>query len=185
MNYLKTFIPWIAFAIVATQFDWRYSGLVGLIVAGGLLLLERRSGRAWDTMIIEVSAIGFFAALTAFAFAFPDSPIRPYAGAMSLGWLAVTAWGSLVLGKPFTLGIARTMTPPEIWDNPIFKRTNVIITAVWAGGFTFGAVAGAVLLAYAPHATAALIAIKVAGFVVPAVFTVRYPKIVRARMQNR
>lgn len=181
MNYLKSFIPWIAFAIVATQFDWRYSGLVGFVLAGALVLLERRSGHGLDTMIIELSAISFFAVLTVFSFAFPASPLKPYAGALSVGWLALTAWGSLALGRPFTLGIARTMAPREVWDSPLFKRINAVITAVWAVSFTVTAVAGAALLHFAPHATALLIAIKVGGFVVPAVFTVRYTRAARAR----
>ncbi|WP_239154696.1 hypothetical protein [Amycolatopsis sp. FDAARGOS 1241] len=45
MNYLKNFIPWIGFAIVSTQADWRWSSVLGLVLAGGLLLLERRGAR--------------------------------------------------------------------------------------------------------------------------------------------
>jgi hypothetical protein len=184
MHYLKSFVPWIAFAVVATQFDWRYSGLVGFVLAGALVLWERREGRKLDTLIIELSAVGFFAALTVFSFAFPGSPLRPYAGALSVGWLAVTAWGSIFVGRPFTLGIARTMAPPEVWDNPFFKRVNVVITAAWAISFTVSAIAAATLLHFAPHATALLIAVKVAGFVLPAAFTVRYTRVVRARAQK-
>jgi len=183
VNYLKSFLPWIAFAVVATQFDWRWSGLTGLVLSAGLLLLARREGRKADTLVIEWSALVFFALLTALAFSFPASPLKTYTGALTDVWLALTAWGSLAMGQPFTLGIARTMTPPEFWDNPVFRRVNVIITTVWAASFTVGAIAGIALLAYAPHATFALIAIKVLCFAVPIVFTIRYPRIVRARFQ--
>ncbi|MFD8718901.1 hypothetical protein ACFV2H_13015 [Streptomyces sp. NPDC059629] len=44
----------------------------------------------------------------------------------------------------------------------MFLRVNVVITAAWAG-------------------TGLKVAFQVLGFVVPAVFTARYPKIVRAR----
>jgi uncharacterized membrane protein YoaK (UPF0700 family) len=184
VNYLKSFLPWIAFAVVATQFDWRWSGLTGLVISAALLLLARREGRKADTLVIEWSALVFFGLLTAVAFSFPTSPLKTYTGALSDVWLALTAWGSMVIGQPFTLGIARTMTPREFWDNPVFRRTNVIITLVWAVSFTVGAITGITLLAYAPHATFALIAIKVTCFVVPIVFTIRYPRIVRARFQN-
>ncbi|WP_370948336.1 hypothetical protein AB5J62_12300 [Amycolatopsis sp. cg5] len=181
MNYLRSFLPWIAFAVVATQFDWRYSALIGVVLSAGTLLWERRNDRAWDSLVIELSALGFFVLLTAIAFAFPDSAVRDQVDPLSSGWLALTAWLSIAIKKPFTFGIARTMVPRELWTNPVFFRTNVIITAVWAASFTVHAIAGAILLAYAPHATAALITIKVLGFAVPIAFTVRYPKIVRAR----
>lgn len=57
----------------------------------------------------------------------------------------------------------------------------MVITAVWATAFTVNCLALAVLLALAPHATAALVAVKICGFAVPAVFTVRYPRIVARR----
>lgn len=182
MNYLRSFLPWIAFAVVATQFDWRYSALVGFVLAAGFLLWERKTGKAWDSLVIEASALAFFALLAAYAFAVTDSPVRDYVDAMSSGWLALTAWLSIAIRKPFTLGIARTMVPRELWDNPVFRRTNAIITAVWAASFTITAIAGAVLLSFAPHASFALITLKVLGFAVPIAFTIRYPKIVRARM---
>jgi hypothetical protein len=184
VNYLKSFIPWIAFAIVATQFDWRWSGLTGLVLAAGLLLVARREGRKAGTLIIEWSALAFFVLLTAVAFSFPASPLKTYTGALTDAWLALTAWGSILLRRPFTLGIARTMTPPELWDNPVFKRVNLIITLVWAASFTVTGLAGIALLNYAPHATAALIVLKVLGFAVPVAFTIRYPRLVRARAQK-
>ncbi|GLY39100.1 hypothetical protein Amsp01_051240 [Amycolatopsis sp. NBRC 101858] len=184
MNYLKSFLPWIAFAVVATQFDWRWSGLTGLVISAALLVLARREGRQNDALIIEWSALAFFALLTATAFAFPASPLKTYTGALTDAWLALTAWGSLAIGKPFTLGIARTMTPPELWGNPVFKRVNVVITLVWAASFTVTGLAGIALLNFAPHATAALITLKVLGFAVPVAFTIRYPRIVRARAEK-
>jgi len=181
VNYLKSLLPWIAFAVVATQFDWRWSGLTGLVISTALLLSARRQGRKADTLILEWSGFAFFALLTAVAFAFPASPLKTYTGALTDAWLALTAWGSLAIRQPFTLGIARTTTPESLWDNPIFKRVNVVITLVWAISFTIGGLAGITLLNYAPHATVALIALKVVCFAVPVAFTIRYPRIVRAR----
>ena len=184
MNYLKSFLPWIAFAVVSTQADWRWSGVTGLVLAGGLLLLERRRGKAWDTLFIEVSAVAFFALLTAWSFTDPTSPLRDYVGALTDLWLALTAWGSIAAKRPFTLGIAKTMVPPEIAATAVFRRVNVVITAVWAASFTVAGIAEAILLHFAPHDTVALVAIKVLGFAVPISFTIRYPRIVRARAQK-
>ncbi|MBB4682833.1 hypothetical protein [Amycolatopsis jiangsuensis] len=184
MNYLKSFLPWIVFAIVSTQADWRWSGLVGLVLAGGLLAVARREGRGWDCLVIELSALGFFTVLTVFSLSNPDSPLREYVGASSDVWLAITAWGSIALRRPFTLGIAKTTTPQHLWQRPAFRRTNLVITAVWASSLTVAGVAGSLLLGYAPHATIALIALKILAFVVPVVFTIRYVTHVRARAQK-
>jgi len=183
MGYLRSFLPWIAFAVVATGIDWRYGALAGLVLSAGLVARERRAGHPADRFVIELGSAVFFALLAALAFAAPDSPFEPYSTALSLGWLALTAWGSLAVRRPFTLGIARTMVPPAVWDNPVFLRTNMIITAVWAASFTVNAALLAVLLSAAPHALAGIIAVKVCGFALPVVFTTRYSRAVAARRQ--
>jgi hypothetical protein len=186
VNYLRSFAPWIIYAIVATQVDWRYSALVGFVLAGGLALWGRLRGTPADAMVIELSAAIFFALLTVVAFADPGSTaLQNEVVTMSSAWLALTAWGSLLIGRPFTLGIAKQMVDRSLWDNPVFRRVNVVISSVWASSFTVEAVLLAVLLAYAPHATAVVITLKVATFAVPIAFTIRYPAIVRARVARQ
>ncbi|MFJ9707637.1 hypothetical protein [Streptomyces sp. NPDC101234] len=129
----------------------------------------------------HASTAAFFVVLTAVvAFAAPDSSVSHYGGALSFAWLAVTAWATLLLRRPFTLGIARRSTPEELWDNPVFLRVNVVITAAWAAAFTVTAIALTACGA-AGAGTGLKVTFQVLGFVVPAVFTARYPKIVRAR----
>ncbi|MGK5698354.1 hypothetical protein ACSNOJ_36710, partial [Streptomyces sp. URMC 128] len=70
---------------------------------------------------------------------------------------------------------------PEIAATGLFRRINVVITLVWAAAFTLTAVALAVVQHTAPHDVALLVACKVAGFALPAVFTARYPDFVRKR----
>ena len=63
----------------------------------------------------------------------------------------------------------------------MFLRINTVLTAAWATAFTV--TAAAVALCDAAHLNpAAEIACQVAGFVVPAAFTARYPKAVQARL---
>jgi len=183
IGYIKTFAPWIAFAVLSTSGEYRWGALVGLLLALALLVLDRRKGKQWAALIIECSSVIFFGALAIAAFTISPAPLGVYGPAAASAWLALTAWGSLAIRKPFTLGIAKTMVPKEFHDNPVFYRVNAVITAVWAIGFTLDATLVALLLNVAPHATAALIAIKVAAFVLPAIFTIRYPQIVRARQE--
>lgn len=180
MNYLRGFIPWIVFAAMPAK-DLKWAAAAALLVAVVIFGLQRRKGVEADAMILEISTIAFFAALAALAYAAPrSSSLAPYAGALSFAWLALTAWGSLAARHPFTLGIARQSTPRELWARPEFMRVNVVITAVWAAAFTLtGAAVAACVLAGAGEA--ASIACEAAGFVLPAIFTARYPKIVQSR----
>lgn len=182
MNYLRGFIPWIAFAVIASA-GWQWGALAALVIAVILLRRQRRAGVARDALVLETSTIVYFAALTALAFAVPHSPLHAYTGALSFGWLALTAWGSMAARRPFTLGIARLSAPREYWGTPQFMRVNVVITTVWAVAFTLTAAAIAICDA-SGAGTAASIACEVAGFVAPAVFTARYPKAVQARLAS-
>jgi hypothetical protein len=181
MRYVRGFLPWIGYAAVAGATDWRYGALVGLALAVGLLVVALRAGNRPDTLVIEASAAVFFVALTAVAFAVPDAALRWYSSALSMGWLAVTAWCSLAVRRPFTLGIARAQAPRESWDSPVFYRINAVLTAVWASSFTVTAAALVGTAAVAPHATVLPIVLNVVGIALAAAFTARYPRIVAAR----
>jgi hypothetical protein len=179
MNHLRGFVPWIAFAVLSTL-GWQWGALAGLVLALGLFAQGRRKGTPLDAQVLEISTIVYFAVLTAFAFTVPTSPAQHFVGAISMAWLAVTAWGGLVVRQPFTLGIAKQQTPEQYWHMPIFLRINVVLTAVWALAFTLTAAVLAVL-DVAQAGTVAAIAVQVAGFAIPVIFTARYPERVRAR----
>jgi hypothetical protein len=179
MNYLRGFIPWIAFAVISS-FSWQWGALTGLVLSLGLLVQARRSKIALDSQILEISTLVYFAALTVVAFSLTDSPLKHYTGTMSMAWLALTAWGGLVISRPFTLGIAKRQTPQELWSSPIFVKVNVVITTAWAAAFTVTSVVLAVL-ASSNVGSAGSIPVQVAGFVIPAIFTARYPERIRAR----
>ncbi len=180
MSYLRGFIPWIVFGIVSS-FDWRWAALAALL--SGLVLLGkgRRAGVAADAQILDVGTLIYFVGLAIVAFAVPHSPLEHYDGALSFGWLALTAWGTLAVGKPFTLGIARRQTPREVWERPEFLRINVVITLAWATAFTLTcAVLAACSALDAPEFVS--IACHVLGLAAPAAFTSAYPARVQARL---
>lgn len=137
MGHLRSFAPWIAVAVLTGTVDLRWAALTGLLLALALVVTQRRAYRGWDALVIEASAVVFLAGYTCAAFAAPDSTaVAHYGPPLSSLWLAATAWGSLALGRPFTLGIARTQTPEHVWKSPLFLRVNRVITAVWAAAFT-------------------------------------------------
>ena len=180
MSYVRGFAPWIAFAFVS-MLSWQWGALAGLVLGGWLLVQYRREGVAADALILEASTVLFFAVLTAYAFARPDSGLKEYGGALSMGWLAVTAWATLAVGHPFTTGIARRQAPREVWHTTVFRKINVVITSVWAVAFTLTAAALAASVAAGLDAWVPL-AVQAAGFVLPVLFTARYPERAKARL---
>jgi hypothetical protein len=177
MSYLRGFIPWIAFAVIP---GWQWGALAALVLSLGLLVQARRSQVPLDSQILEISTLAFFAALTVLAFSAPHSALEHYDGAFSTGWLALTAWATLTIRRPFTLGIAKQQAPREVWDSPVFLRINVVITAAWAIAFTVAAVLQTGM-AVANVSEAVRITVQVLAFAIPATFTARYPKRVQAR----
>ncbi|MFJ6788654.1 hypothetical protein [Streptomyces angustmyceticus] len=183
MNYLRSFIPWLVFAAVSSA-GWQWGALAGLVTAAALLVADRAAGLSLDYRLLEYGTILFFAALSVLAFARPDSGLQRYGSALSTGWLALIAWVSIAAQRPFTMGIARRMAPPEVWHTPLFRRINVVLTAAWALSFTLTALAQTAVSAYHGNVIYSIV-IQIAGFVLPIRFTAAYPERARARfMEN-
>ncbi|WP_438486986.1 hypothetical protein [Streptomyces sp. S186] len=179
MKYLRGFIPWLVFAGVSTA-GWQWGALAGLAASMVLLITDRAAGLALDVRLLEYGTIVYFTGLAVLAFARPDSGLQEYCSALSMGWLALIAWVSIAVGRPFTMAIARRMAPPEVWHTQLFRRINVVITAAWALSFTLSAMAQAVISAY-DLSFGYSILVQVAGFVLPIRFTATYPERALAR----
>ncbi|MEV4257165.1 hypothetical protein AB0J52_28750 [Spirillospora sp. NPDC049652] len=178
--YGLTFLPWIILAVVS-GFNPQAGAAAGLVAAVVLLAAELRRGRRWDELILEASTAVFLAGFTALVVAVPHAAIVHYGASLSIGWLALTAWGTIAAGVPFTEGIGRRQVSPEVAGTELFHRIAVVLTTAWAAAFTVSAVCLGVTQYLAPHQTALLIAIKVACFTAPALFTGRYPEVARKR----
>jgi hypothetical protein len=179
LSYLRGFVPWFVFGGLSSV-GWQWGALAALAIGLVLLVRQRRSGVPADALVLETTTVVYFVLLTALAFAAPHSPLQPYAGVLSFSWLALTAWGTLAVRRPFTLGIAKRSTPREYWDTPQFVSIATVIATVWAVCFTLTAAVTAVLDVN-NAGTLATTLCQVVGFVLPAVFTSRYPKIMQAR----
>jgi hypothetical protein len=184
LYYLRNFLPWILLAVVSGWND-QAGAAVGLAAALVLLALDLRKGHRLDSLILELSTIVFMTLLTALAFAAPDSSLLDYGASMAIGWLALTAWGTVLAGRPFTEGVGRRNVADEIAATDLFKRITTVIAIVWAVSFTVMALVLAYVQHAAPDDTALLVAVKIAGFTVPIVFTARYPEIAQKRHFTR
>lgn len=149
-NLLLGALPWIAFGIAGMSGHGKLGTLIALMAAAGLVGWRARRG---DFKAPEVVALGYFAlrlGLGAAGVAVPPQlePVLLFAA------LALMAWGSLAVGRPFTWQYARDQWPEAYWDNSGFKKINAAATAVWALAFT--AVVGLLALG-APAWAAALV----------------------------
>jgi hypothetical protein len=132
LRLLVSFAPWIAFLIIARDSLSRVEiGLVVALALGVLMLVLRL-----DRGAIMWVGLAFFAAATVAVLGFQNIWTVTNLGVLANGALAVGGWGTLLIGKPFTLDYARQNTDPALWTNPVFIRTNVRMTAVWAAVFT-------------------------------------------------
>jgi hypothetical protein len=166
--------PFIACGLISGFTNWRIGTVVAVALSAGLVLTAVRQGRGVGAAVIETSAVVFCAVALVLAFVTPQAAIREFIGALSNGWLALTAWCSVALGRPFTKVAERHLVEDSEWARPPFHRTHLVVTSIWAAAFTATAV---VLLAVeydAPHSGLIEVLVQVAGNFVPAVLTYRY-----------
>jgi hypothetical protein len=138
MQFLKLllgFAPWISFLVIAHGSLFRLK--LGLVVAA-VLTIVMAVARLHRGVIMWVG-IAFFIFASIAVLGFENMWTARYMGVLANGALAVGAWLTLALGKPFTLEYAREHTDPALWNEPVFIRTNVVITIFWAVVFSIGA----------------------------------------------
>jgi hypothetical protein len=114
VSCLFTFLPWIVYAALSghTASAQPRGTLAALAVTVLVIAYKLKKGTAFDALIIETGSAVFLAALAALAaLAGPHAGLLNYAAALSSTALAVLAWGSLAVRRPFTLGIAKQTTP--------------------------------------------------------------------------
>jgi hypothetical protein len=181
VSYLRGFLPWIVFAAVSS-FAWQWAALLALALSVLFVVKDRRAGVTADAQILDFGTIAYFGMLTVVAFADQHSPLQNYESGLSSAWLALIAAVSLLVRQPFTLGIAKRRTAPEIWRTAAFRRTSTVLTSAWAICFALSAVATLVCEATGAGELPRAIA-QILGFAVPAIFTHYYVKAVRARGQ--
>ncbi|MFJ3229716.1 hypothetical protein [Streptomyces sp. NPDC086787] len=134
-----SFAPWIIFGVVASPSTWKYAALAALVAA---ILLSGRDILRGRLYVLDMVGIVFFAVISVLALALDRSELlwlETYAQVISNAVIAVVALGSL-LADPFTAQYARERTPRHLWDSPVFKHINQVLTAAWGAVFALMAV---------------------------------------------
>ncbi len=141
---LVGFVPWIVFWSLSAPGLWTPAILGALLVAA--MLVSWRWVTRHDVKSMEVVTLGYFAVHTILTVALGLPLLKTYGPLANSLVLAGMAWGTLLAGSPFTYEYAREDWPRALWSDPIFRRTNQIITTVWGVIFLINAGLGALSL---------------------------------------
>jgi len=139
----RGFVPWIIFWVVASPSSWEYASGGALLAA--LILLIPSPDRG-SVKLLDIASIVFFGALTIAGLILDRdqlSWLEDYSQAISSGALAIVVLGSLAF-VPFTEQYAREQAPREVWDSPLFKQINRMLTLVWGLVFAASAILGVI-----------------------------------------
>jgi len=182
-NPLVGLAPWIIYSLLEGGGRLEESSAIAFGAALTVVLLGMLRGSR--PKLLEWTDTVFFAALAIFVAVASDDThawLERWSGEIANLALVVIAVGSILLRQPFTLAYAKESAPRELWDNPLFLRTNYVITWVWAGAFIIEAASGFVgdlVLDDSNNLWTGWI-IQTLPLIIAAQFTIWYPQRVRA-----
>lgn len=176
------FAPWIVYWVVADgPSTWMFGAICAVISA---LFLGISAGRGGARML-DVVTVVFFVGVTVAGMAVGAEDrdwMDTYATTLSGGVLALMALASLAF-VPFTQQYAPPSAPRHDWEKAAFRRTNQVLTLMWALVFALIAVLGYVAVA-APATVSWTKAVIPAVVIVGAIgMTQIYPDRARARAE--
>jgi hypothetical protein len=135
------FAPWIVYWVVADgPSTWMFGAVCAVV---GAVILGISAGRG-GPRLLEVVTIVFFVGVTIAGMVLGAEDrdwMDTYATTLSGTVLAVMALGSLMF-TPFTQQYAPEDAPRQEWEKAAFRRTNQVLTLMWALVFALIAVLG-------------------------------------------
>ncbi|ABE33981.1 putative membrane protein [Paraburkholderia xenovorans LB400] len=180
MNFLLTFAPFIAFAVIERIAGSPAGLIAGALVAAALLLRDFVSPTR-HVKLLEVGTVLLFGALAVYAL---TSDAQWSIAAVRLrvdAGLTLIVLATIALRQPFTLQYARETVDREHWNSAHFLHVNYVISAAWAGAFAILVLAD-IAMAYAPaplHSTGVIA--SVIALIAAIRFTSWYPAQYTAR----
>lgn len=179
---IKIFLPWILYFMIASS---TYGGLKLAIILAAVssLLIELKYLK--KGFILSWVTLAFFAFMLVVVVLFKNAWVMQHAWVLSNGTLALMAWTSMLVRKPFTIQYAKQQVSSDKWAHPLFFKINYCITFVWAMCFSFGFVTNMLeLYAAAAHHWIYELCYNIA-IVLAIWFTSWFPKWCRERFQRQ
>jgi hypothetical protein len=134
-------LPWFSIAFLVGPLTFFWASVVSLLLSAGLVTASKLRGE--EAKLLELSDLGFFIALTI---------VAAVAGPRVINWLndhadevanvsvALLAYGSLAVGKPFTSQYTFSRFPNASAE--LRAHLDRVGTWIWAVALTFAAAAG-------------------------------------------
>ena len=150
-NLLRAFInspfsglaPWILLSMISGPGRFEEAASAALGVAIMVLFVNWRLGGSIKLLEwFDVAFFGIYALIGLFASNAVIEWLELWGGEVSNIALVSFAVGSILLRRPFTLEYAREQVDEQFWEQPIFIRTNYVITWAWAAAFGVQALSG-------------------------------------------
>ena len=134
-------LPWFSIAFLVGPLTFFWASVVSLLLSIGLVTASKLRGE--EAKILELSDLGFFIVLTIVAaFAGPSviSWLNDHADEVANVSVALLAYGSLVIGRPFTSQYTISRFPNA--SEQLRAHLDLVGTWIWAVALTFAAAAG-------------------------------------------
>ncbi|HVB81637.1 MAG TPA: hypothetical protein VNE82_17025 [Candidatus Binataceae bacterium] len=165
-------VAWIFYGLLSVGGHWIGAALGALVI--GLAILAHEYS-CHSVKILNCTAAAFFAFSLVTTIAVGSALFKNYNVFLVWSVYAVVAWGTLLVGFPFTIQYAREQAPREVWDHPLFMRLNVILTVLFGLMFTVNSGLGVIALRTGHWLTIGLL-LPMALMIACMVFSARYPK---------
>lgn len=132
---LENFLPWILFFLIAGKSQGQLDAAI-IVAAFASIVFERNGLKkgfvlSWGTLI-------YFIFMLLAVVLVKNQWVAQHAWLFSNGALAVIAWVSILIRKPFTMQYARELVSEDKWKNPVFIKINYILSIVWGAIFMAG-----------------------------------------------
>jgi hypothetical protein len=135
-NFFLSFLPWVAFSVLATSHG-AHGAVTACLVATGLSIWfavkGSRASQSGRVKLIDATGIATFGAMTVIA-ALGNTAVQNHVIDFGRGG-ATFVLGAVMLGSvlfvPFTEQYARESVPQEYWHSPVFRSVNRRISTAW------------------------------------------------------
>ena len=134
-------LPWFAVSFLVGPLTFFWASVVALVLSACLVTASKLRGE--QAKVLELSDLVFFIALTIVAALAADgltSWLNDHSDEVANVAVALLAWGSLVIGRPFTTQYTINRFPNA--SEQLRAHLDLVGTWIWALALTFAAAAG-------------------------------------------
>ena len=128
-NLLKSFAPWIIFFVLLGPSTSALQ-LASIAALVSHIALNKRALKHY--FVLDWGGLICFVLFALIAFLYPLQWLIDHASVALNAAIALIAWLSLLIKRPFTLQYARLQTPQHLQDTSEFVQINYLLTLLWA-----------------------------------------------------